>query len=452
MRRLYWFLPLIIFVLLPACSVADPPDLPELGAATWNEFTPLGETICADGSDYRYFVSAGTTNQLVIDFQGGGACWNAQTCSQGISRDDPDGVYLEEVIGAPDELDLGGIYERDNPDNPFRDWYYVYVSYCTADLHLGDAQTRYTGEVDGEQVDIVREHRGYENARATLDWIFAEFERPDRILVLGASAGGYAAPVWFADIERRYPTSQLALHADSAAGIITDSFAQDVADNWNIARALPASLEGFDPNGREVAEIVADDFVENLYIQLATTYPDSRFSQYNTLADATQILFYLLAGAGQAQAVLTWTPQMLASLGAIGLAVALENDTVNVYSYLSDFDEDNALAEAFPVDTTTHVIVNRRQFYTLSEDGVRYVDWLADFATGGEVESVAPALVDPALVDPAFVDPALVDPALVDPEIALNAEQIGQADKLLFGADGGGGITVEVGLGAFGLR
>ncbi|MDZ7704316.1 MAG: pectin acetylesterase-family hydrolase [Trueperaceae bacterium] len=420
-----------VLIVLSACSVGDPPDLPELGAATWNEFAPRGATVCADGSDYRYFVSAGTTNRLVIDFQGGGACWDARTCGLPVD-DDGDGLYLEKVRGAPDEQGLGGIYERDNPDNPFRDWYHVYVSYCTADLHLGDAQTRYTGEVDGEQVDIVREHRGYENVRATLDWTFAEFERPDRILVLGSSAGGYAAPVWFADIQRRYPTSQLALHADSAAGVITDSFAQDVADNWNIARSLPASLEGFDPNERGVAEIVADDFVKNLYIQLATAYPDSRFSQYNTLADATQILFYLLAGAGQAEAVLTWTPQMLASLGTIGVTVALENDTVNVYSYLSDLAEDNALAEAFPVDTTTHVIVTREQFYTLREDGVRYADWLADFATGREVASVAPAV-----------------------ELtrsALEAEHIGKADKLLAGADGDGGIAVEVGIGAFGLR
>ncbi len=36
--------------------------------------------VCSDGSPYRFYVSPGDPKKVVIDFQGGGACWDAATC------------------------------------------------------------------------------------------------------------------------------------------------------------------------------------------------------------------------------------------------------------------------------------------------------------------------------------------------------------------------------------
>jgi hypothetical protein len=37
--------------------------------------------VCSDGSPYRLYVSPGDPKKVVLDFQGGGACWDAATCA-----------------------------------------------------------------------------------------------------------------------------------------------------------------------------------------------------------------------------------------------------------------------------------------------------------------------------------------------------------------------------------
>jgi hypothetical protein len=51
-------------------------------AAGWNEITPGGGAVCARGEPLSFFVRPGTVNKLVVDFFGGGACWDAVTCAE----------------------------------------------------------------------------------------------------------------------------------------------------------------------------------------------------------------------------------------------------------------------------------------------------------------------------------------------------------------------------------
>ena len=41
----------------------------------WNEIFPEGDTICARGTPFSFFVHPGTVDRVVVDFMGGGACW-----------------------------------------------------------------------------------------------------------------------------------------------------------------------------------------------------------------------------------------------------------------------------------------------------------------------------------------------------------------------------------------
>jgi hypothetical protein len=47
-------------------------------APGWQEVAPTG-LVCSDGSPWKFFVSPGDTKRVVVDFQGGGACWNGAT-------------------------------------------------------------------------------------------------------------------------------------------------------------------------------------------------------------------------------------------------------------------------------------------------------------------------------------------------------------------------------------
>ena len=112
------------------------PKLPELVAGQWNEFQGGKDTMCANGSNYKYFAYKGNTNKLVIDFMGGGACWNDNSCPFPNSNPNPaigQGFYDDSI---PSDLSTGttGIYDKGNSSNPTKDWYHVFAPYCTGDL------------------------------------------------------------------------------------------------------------------------------------------------------------------------------------------------------------------------------------------------------------------------------------------------------------------------------
>jgi hypothetical protein len=372
--RALLYVSILLLTLLTACSKpATPPPSPELPVnleAGWNRIAPAGEAICASGSDYAFFVNPGTVNKLVVDFEGGGACWNDGTCSQPQNPENEfEGLYFEGVFGSPEDLGFGGIFDRENPANPFRDWYHVHISYCTADLHLGDNAATYAGESGERTVN----HKGAVNASAALRWVFDNFSAPETVFVTGVSAGAYASIVWLPEIADAYPEADVYQLGDSGAGVVTENFFSSDAANWQIEGALPDLSE----------PITLDEgTLTNLYRGVGKDYPDAVLAQYNTLFDGTQISFYgLMQGIfpPTQEVSLEWSQKMTASLAAISEA------TDNFRSYLSTFDVDND-----PANGTTHVILSRPEVYTLETGGVRFVDWLNNLVNGREVESVSP--------------------------------------------------------------
>lgn len=367
------FLALLLLLLLTACSKTATPPAPTLPVgleAGWNRIAPAGDTVCANSSDYAFFVNPGTVNKLVVDFDGGGACWNGDTCSQPSNLENEfGGVYVDGVYGSPEDFGFGGIFDRENKANPFRDWYHVYVSYCTADLHLGDNIATYTSP-DGE---LTINHKGAVNARAALGWVSDNFSAPESIFVTGISAGAYAAIAWLPEIAEAYPDAKVYQLGDSGAGVVIETFFTGDAANWHIKDALPALNEPV---------ILDENTLTNLYTAVGKDYPDAVLSQYNSLFDGTQISFYgLMRGIfpPTQELSLEWSQKMTASLAAN----SAQTDTFRAYVSTLDVNND-------PSDGTSHVILNRPEFYTLETSGVRFVDWASDLVNGREVESVSP--------------------------------------------------------------
>ncbi len=365
-------------LLLTACSkTVTPPTLPIGLEAGWNQLTPAGDTLCADGSAYSYFVSPGKVNKLLIDFEGGGACWNGGTCSNPSTPDNNfQGLYVNKVYGSPEVYGFRGIYDRTNAANPFRDWYQVHISYCTGDLHLGDNTASYAVP-GGTTLEV--QHRGAVNTRAALGWVYDNFSAPETVFVAGVSAGAYASLIWLPEIADHYPNAASYQLGDSGAGVVTEGFFSGDAAGWQLEGALP-----------DLGEPIALDqnILTNLYSVIGQNYPNTVLAQYNSLFDGTQIGFYgLMQGITQPTPELAqdWSGKMLASLTAI------TSETDNFRSYISTFDTDDD-----PVNGTAHVILQRPEFYTLETGGVRFVDWLSDLANGRAIESVNPSNAPPS--------------------------------------------------------
>jgi hypothetical protein len=126
---------------------------------SWTKIEPGGETICSQGTPYAFYAHPGTVNRLVVYFEGGGACWDANTCSN-------PGIYYDASVDETDnpENDAKGIFDLDNPANPFIDWFQVFVPYCTGDVHWGNQATTY----HWGGADHTINHKGFTNVSAVL--------------------------------------------------------------------------------------------------------------------------------------------------------------------------------------------------------------------------------------------------------------------------------------------
>jgi len=361
---------LVLLALLAACAgqAAPPhdgppsaPTLPELMPGEWTAFTPGGETICADGSPYTFYVRPGTVNKVVVDFEGGGACWSGATCAAS-SR-----TYQPNIASSSSpryrEDSPSGLYDQGNPENPVGDWHHVFISYCTADVHLGDSIEVYeTG--DGERTI---NHNGQDNVAAVLGWVEREFSAPEAVLVTGCSAGAYGAALYTPRLAERYPDADVTGLGDCGAGIIPPSFAtgEDGLNRWNIGAVLP---EGVDLTGGVPATFLAD-----AYVAIGEAYPEVTLAQYNSALDETQVLFYAIQRGldlsdpeDQLTAFSDWRAGLQTSLEQIraGLSGGFS-------SYTSLLDTNDTLQ-----DGTAHCVINRPDFYTLTTDGVLLTEWL----------------------------------------------------------------------------
>ena len=94
-----------------------------------------------------------------------------------------------EHLALDDPALRGGIFDAARPDNPFAGYTFVYVPYCTGDVHLGDATTEYSPE-------LTVQHKGWVNGTAALTYLAEHFPDAAHVVVVGESAGAIAAPVY----------------------------------------------------------------------------------------------------------------------------------------------------------------------------------------------------------------------------------------------------------------
>lgn len=316
----------------------------------WNTIEPGGDTICSRGTPYRYFVRPGTVNKVVIEFRGGGACWDDLTCAFAKS------LFNEEADVDPwvtSEDSPTGIYDHSNEDNPFKDWHHVYIPYCTGDIHWGDNEATYGS---GENAFTIQ-HKGAVNVRAVLDWTYENVTAPEQVMVTGCSAGAYGSIMWSAHVRKHYEKSRVLQLADSGAGVITDTFFQDSFPSWKPESSYPTWMEGVD-----AASLTR---LPQVYEAIGSYYPDMTLSQYNTHYDEDQSFFFAAMGGGDTYA---WSDKMNENVDEI------LDEVPNFASYRAP--------------GYLHCILPRDELYTVESGGVKLVDWINDMVEAPTPESV----------------------------------------------------------------
>lgn len=183
------------------------------------------KAICLRGDPYRVEIHRGTSDKVLLYLEGGGACWNTQSCWTAPTAK----LTADPIFGA-------GIFELDNPDNPFRDWNIVYAPYCDGSVFAGDNLADYDGHPTY--------HHGLQNLSAAVTAMRAAFPAPAAIAVAGSSAGGYGTYTGYGVTRVAYPDTPIVVLNDSGPGLQnpddTVNAEQRIA-NWHFTQSVPAS-------------------------------------------------------------------------------------------------------------------------------------------------------------------------------------------------------------------
>jgi len=155
-------------------------------------------------------VWKGDSDKLLVYFQGKGTCFDHGKVVSGEAK------CTTSIAPQPQG---GGVFDRHNPLNPFRDYTIVHALDCSCDGWIGDIR-RETGSERG------MEQRGVWNARTTISWIHRQVReghlarKLSNVVVMGCSGGGLAVQAWGPLLISNMTTQSAALVVDSYLGVM----------------------------------------------------------------------------------------------------------------------------------------------------------------------------------------------------------------------------------------
>ena len=339
-----------MFIVFTAAASGLPDEWTEINPADYG-FTYNGlEPACSNcpgmpDDEFTFFVKGGKRNNLVIFFQGGGACWDAMNC---IYAKTYTPYQQEELWWFSDDNEGYGIFDQTEKDNPFKDWGFVYIPYCTGDLFWGANDATYDG--------FTIKHRGFVNFMSVLEYLENNTTYPGKIFVTGSSAGSYGATIAFPYIKESFKWSNVYLLGDAGNGILGGTFPTEGILNWNVQIPDWIFPGGYDPSMT----------MPVVYTAIAAEYPWSRLAQYTTAYDGTQIYFYnVMLNIDDPNEWENITPTVIWTW----------HYTMKTYAYTTAAASPNY--RYYIASGTVHTIMMSPEFYTEeSAGGVLLTDWI----------------------------------------------------------------------------
>lgn len=174
---------------------------------------------CLLGDEYTMTTRSGSSNELIIFLEGGGACTSL--------------LCQATPVALPDMPRFGVLNPAAN-SNPARNFNVAYLPYCDGSIFSGDTV------IDTNDDDVIdRYHHGLKNLSASIDVIVSTFPAPSRILLTGNSAGGFGTDYMLPLVRKLYPDTPIDLINDSGVGISRPGYVDIVSNEWNATRFIP---------------------------------------------------------------------------------------------------------------------------------------------------------------------------------------------------------------------
>lgn len=208
-----------------------PIDTPE---GQWT-YVPFPDAVCMTGTPTGIGVNkSSASGDVLIFLEGGNACFNLASCSVTANKNG----YGDAEFGMDKSmfLDSAPIFSRAS-SALFKDYSFVYIPYCSGDVHAGDNDTSVAG--------TMRHFHGANNMSAYLKRIVATFPNAKHVLLTGESAGGFGALFNYDRVASAFPmTVDVKLLDDSGppfAEMYSPACLQKAfKDTWGLDKTLPA--------------------------------------------------------------------------------------------------------------------------------------------------------------------------------------------------------------------
>lgn len=326
--------------------VVDCVDALNLPPLTWT-WVPIEGSMCGDGSPagIGIEVGPGASPDVLVFLDAGGACWDYITC-----------WYLHAAAWGPfgaAELQArvaareGSVLDRSVLGNPFADYTFVFVPYCTGDVHSGATSMTYAPASQPWR------HNGRVNVSNAFEYLASELRAPAKVVVSGSSAGGFGSFHAFTKAKAAWPTAKSYLVDDSGPPLASIPSATVAA--WYASWDL----------GTVVADVCGEPCATDpptlapVIPALAAAYPRDRFALLSSTQDEVIRTFFTNPTTFQPMAPAVFE----ASLRE--LAAAIEDDSP---------ETPPGETHAFLVSGTTHPMLDR--FGSFSSEGVTLLEWL----------------------------------------------------------------------------
>ena len=159
---------------------------------------------CGNGGPYSVFIDQRDDEKLMVEFMGGGACWDYESC-----------FILPHtwIFPVPNLKSLSLFTNNDYEKNFLKDHSKIYFPYCTGDIHAGKHVGYY-----GNHSRVF--HNGKNNVDLALNYLISKklisFNKVNDLVVWGASAGALASMIHSKSLEKLIkPRAHKTMIADS---------------------------------------------------------------------------------------------------------------------------------------------------------------------------------------------------------------------------------------------
>lgn len=320
-------------------------------------YVDFPDTKCRDGSSAGLGLSLNpASKKVMIYLEGGGACWDSGTCL--VNPANANSMKGEK---------RGGVFDRNNMQNPVRDWNFVYVPYCTGDTHGGANPNATIPGVAGTQQFV-----GYLNMEKFLQRVVPTFRDAEDVILTGISAGGFGTAQTAVLVQRAFGDVKVKVIDDSgpplSKAIVPECLQKKWRETWKLDETFLKDCGSNCPN--------KDDFTQDFALYLARTFGDRPSGLISADQDGV-ISGFFGAGRNNCTGVALLTPVPGAEFKADLLAY---REKVKAYPSFGTFF----------IPSTSHTWIGGEAFYTTSAGGVKMVDWFAKIVNGENAGHTGP--------------------------------------------------------------